>query len=109
MVWRRRWFGGVDGLIPPAPRLALLTLVNALLRFVIQYLIAQPRNRNYSLLSHASRPMQRTTLISNSRGITSPPGALRWVGRVLFDEAKRPKPESRDGSAYFAILTLFGS
>ena len=74
-------------------------------------LIAQPRNRNYSLFSHALRPpaMQGATLISNSRLTTPPAGALRWVGRVLVDEAKRPKPESRDGPAYFAMLTLFGS
>ena len=96
-------------MIPPAPRLALLTLINALLWFVIP--IAQPRNRNYSLFSHASHPpaMQGATLISNSRRTTPPPGALRWMGRVLVDEAKRPKPESRDGPAYFAILTLFKS
>ena len=101
LVWRRRW------LIPPEPRLSLLTLVNALLWFVIP----QPRNRNYSLFSHCLRPpaMQGATLISNSRRTTSSPGALRWVGRVLVDEAKRPKPESREGSAYFAIPTLFGS
>ena len=50
-------------------------------------------------------------LISNSRRTIPPPGALHWVGRVLVDEAKRPKPDSRDGLAYFAIglLTLFGS
>ena len=53
--------------------------------------------------------MQGATLISNSRRTMSPPGALRWVGRVLVDEAKRPKPESRDGSAYFAILTCSDS
>ena len=39
---------------------------------------------------------------------TSPSGALRWVGRALADEAKRPKPGSRDGPAYFATLKLFG-
>ena len=68
------------------------------------------RNRNYSLFSYASRPpaMQGATLISNSRRTTSPTGAPCWMGRVLFDEAKKPKPESRDGSAYFAILTLLG-
>ena len=52
--------------------------------------------------------MQGATLISNSRRTTPPPGAQRWVGRVLADEPKRPKPESKDGPAYFAILT-FGS
>ena len=50
-----------------------------------------------------------TTSISNSMSTTSPPGATRWVGRVLADEANRPKPGSRDGPAYFAVLTLFGS
>ena len=96
-------------MIPPAPRLALLTLVNALLWFVIPH-CSTPKPQLF-IVSHASRPplMQGATLISNSRRTTSSPGALRWVGRVLFDEAKRPKPESRDGSAYFAILTLFGS
>ena len=64
-----------------------------------------------SFSSHASRPpaMQEATLISNSIRTTPPPGALRWVGRVLADEAKRPKPGSWDGPAYFDILTLFGS
>ena len=53
--------------------------------------------------------MQEATLISNSMRTTLPPGVLRWVGRDLADEAKRPKPGSRDGPAYFAILALFGS
>ena len=92
-------------MIPPAPRLAVLTLVNALLWFVF--------SRNYSLFSHPSHPpaVHGATLISNSRCATPPTGALRWVGRVLVDEAKRPKPQSRDRPVYFAIpvLTLFGS
>ena len=53
--------------------------------------------------------MQGATLISNSTRITPLQRELRWVGRVLAVEAKGPKPGSRDGPAYFAILTLFGS
>ena len=49
--------------------------------------------------------MQREMLISNSIGTTPSPGAMHWVGRVLADEAKRPKPGSLDGPAYFSILT----
>ena len=30
-------------------------------------------------------------------------------GRVVAEEAKMPKPGSRDGPAYFATLMLFGS
>ena len=76
-----------------------------------RYLIAQPRNRNYSLFNHASRPpaMQGAALISHSTRTTSHPGALSWVGQVLVDEAEKPKPESRIGPTYFAILTFLGS
>ena len=53
--------------------------------------------------------MQETTLISNSKRTTLHQGALRWVGQVPADEAETPKPGSRDGPAYFAMLMLFGS
>ena len=100
LVWRRRWFDSTS---------AEARTFNG--QCVVMVRDTSSRNRNHSLFSHASRPpaMQGAILISNSRRTTSPPGALRWVGRVLFDEAKRPKFESRDGSAYLAVLTLFGS
>ena len=58
------------------------------------------------MFSHASRPpaIQRATLFSNSMRATPPYGALRLVERVLADEAKKPKPGSRDSPTYLAIL-----
>ena len=54
----------------------------------------------HSLVTHASRPpvMQRATLISNSMRTVLRPGALRWVGRVLADEAKRSSKSRRISS-----------
>ena len=54
----------------------------------------QCRGERLSLNLGAQRPLQ---------------GALSSMGRVLVDVAKRPKPESSDRPAYFAILTLLGS
>ena len=101
-VWRRRWLDFTSA--------ALLTLDSALVALVTQCLrclIAQRRNRNYSLFTRLPA-MQGATLISSSMHPTLPSGAQCCMGWVLFDEAKRPKPGSRDGPAYFAILTLPG-
>ena len=56
------------------------------------------------MFSHASRPpaMQGATLISNSIRTTPPLGTMRWEARVFSDEAKSPKPGSRNGTASFA-------
>ena len=98
LVWRRRWFDSTS----PAARTFNVGQC-------VMVCDTSSRNRNYSLFSHASCPPAMKRAISNSRHTTPPPGALRWVGRILVDEAKRPKPESRDNPIYFVILTLFGS
>ena len=103
------WFESVDGLILPARRLTLLTLVSALLLFVTPH--RSTPKPHYLLFGHALHPsvMHKATFISNSMHTTPPPRALRWVGRILADEAKIPKSGFRDGATYFATLTLFGS
>ena len=101
LVWKRQWFdstsaaartfnvGQCVGMVRDTSSLNLKTAT-------IHCLVTLRIHRNAG-----------ATLISNSRRTTPPSGALRWVGRVLVDGTKRPKPESRDGPAYFAVLTLF--
>ena len=102
MIWKRQWFDSTSAAGPTFNVGQCIVMVRGTS-------LLYPEN--YLLFSHVSRPpiIQGAMLICNSMLTTPAPGAPRWAGRVLADEAKRPKPGSRNGFAYFDTLTLFES